>query len=91
MPSSAELIDKLRKFQDLWQETTIPLGGSSAVSDLFGQAADALERCEASLATCETRREALEAENTFLREEISAAAQRQKALAPRENESGEGQ
>jgi hypothetical protein len=53
-------------------------------------AAEAIDRCEASLATCETRREALEAENTFLREEISAAAQRLKALAPRGNESGEG-
>jgi hypothetical protein len=83
MSDNAELIARLRDFIQ-------GIGPGLDFADIT-KAADALELCGASLSQCETRREALEAENTFLQQEIEAAAHRQKALLPRENESGEGQ
>jgi FtsZ-binding cell division protein ZapB len=85
MASNAERVEALRFAANK------ATGANINLTPMFAhEIADALERCEASLATCERRREALEAENTFLREEISAAAQRLKALAPREDTAGEG-
>jgi hypothetical protein len=74
MSDNAELIERLRRSSD----------------PKCHKAAEAIERLEASLATAQAALTTCEAENTFLQGEIDAAAQRQKALAPRENEAGEG-
>ena len=96
MPSSLEIVERLRMMARLNNgfQTNAPLSDEALArvqDDLEWQAANLIERLEASLSTAQAALTTCEAGNTFLQGEIDAAAQRQKALAPRENEAGEGQ